>query len=94
MITITSMNNFQNTSANFLQTFQYVNHQQINDGANTSKGAPAFIYPLLLEYQQDYPDIDIYLGGDSGFADVMFYEKLESNGVFYKIFHDCYNTYS
>lgn len=51
----------------------------------TSKGAPAFIYPLLLEYQQDYPDIDIYLRGDSGFADVMFYEKLESNGVTYAI---------
>jgi len=40
---------------------------------------------LLLEYQQDYPDIDIYLRGDSGFADVMFYEKLESNGVTYAI---------
>ncbi len=51
----------------------------------TSKGAPAFIYPLLLEYQQDYPDINIYLRGDSGFADVMFYEKLESNGVTYAI---------
>ena len=51
----------------------------------TSKGASTFIYPLLLEYQQDYPDIDLYLRGDSGFSDVIFYEKLESNGVTYAI---------
>ena len=51
----------------------------------TSKGAADFVYPLLLEFQQDYPDMNVYLRGDSGFADVMLYEKLESNGVSYAI---------
>jgi uncharacterized protein YneR len=51
----------------------------------TSKNATDFVYPLLLEFQDDYPTTDIYLRGDSGFADVMLYEKLESNGVSYAI---------
>ena len=51
----------------------------------TSKNAKDFVYPLLLEFQEDYPTTDIYLRGDSGFADVMLYEKLESNGVTYAI---------
>ena len=51
----------------------------------TSKNAKDFVFPLLLEFQEDYPSTDIYLRGDSGFADVMFYEKLESNGVTYAI---------
>ena len=51
----------------------------------TSKNAKDFVHPLLLEFQEDYPTTDIYLRGDSGFADVMLYEKLESNGVTYAI---------
>lgn len=51
----------------------------------TSKNAKDFVYPLLLEFQEDYPTTDIYLRGDSGFADVMLYEKLESNGITYAI---------
>lgn len=51
----------------------------------TSKEVKSFIHPLLLEYQEDYPSIDIFLRGDSGFADVIFYEELESNGVSYAI---------
>lgn len=51
----------------------------------TSRNAKDFLYPLLLEFQEDYPTTDIYLRGDSGFADVMLYESLESNGVTYAI---------
>jgi len=51
----------------------------------TSKDAKSFIHPLLLEFQEDYPSIDIFLRGDSGFADIIFYEELESNGVSYAI---------
>lgn len=51
----------------------------------TSKGAPAFLEPLLLEFLEDYPDIPVYLRGDSGFADILLYETLESNGVSYVI---------
>lgn len=51
----------------------------------TSKDATSFLEPLLDEFQQDYPDIPLFLRGDSGFADVMIYEKLESNGVSYAI---------
>src|SRR5690554_1450924 len=53
--------------------------------AYTSKNTTDFLFPLLLEFQEDYPAMDIYLRGDSGFADVMIYEKLESNGVSYAI---------
>lgn len=51
----------------------------------TSKDTTGFLEPLLDEFNQDYPDILLYLRGDSGFADVMIYEKLESNGVSYVI---------
>lgn len=51
----------------------------------TSRNATDFLFPLLLEFQNDYPAINIFLRGDSGFADVMIYEKLESNGVAYAI---------
>ena len=53
--------------------------------AYTSKGAHTFLKPLLLEFLHDYPEIPIYLRGDSGFADVILYETLESNGVSYTI---------
>lgn len=53
--------------------------------AYTSKNTTDFLFPLLLEFQDDYPAVDLFLRGDSGFADVMIYEKLESNGVTYAI---------
>lgn len=53
--------------------------------AYTSKNTTDFLFPLLLEFQEDYPAMDLFLRGDSGFADVMIYEKLESNGVTYAI---------
>lgn len=51
----------------------------------TSKDSHNFLYPLLLEYMDSYPDTQLFLRGDSGFADVMLYEKLESNGVSFAI---------
>lgn len=51
----------------------------------TSKGAPNFLYPLLLELQEDYPKTNIFLRGDSGFADILLYEKLETNKTSYAI---------
>lgn len=51
----------------------------------TSKGAPDFLYPLLLELQEEYPQTNLFLRGDSGFADVLMYEKLETNKTSYAI---------
>ncbi len=51
----------------------------------TSRDTTKFLKPLLLEFQDDYPNINIFLRGDSGFADIMIYEQLESNGVTYAI---------
>lgn len=51
----------------------------------TSKNTTHFLLPLLLEFQEDYPTMNLYLRGDSGFADVMIYEQLESHGVSYVI---------
>ena len=51
----------------------------------TSKNAASFLLPLLLEYLDSYPQVPLFLRGDSGFADVMFYELLESHGVSYVI---------
>lgn len=43
----------------------------------TSKGASAFLKPLLLEFLDDYPEISLYLRGDSGFADILLYEGIQ-----------------
>lgn len=51
----------------------------------TSKNTTDFLKPLLDEFNSYYPDIPLYLRGDSGFADIMIYETLESNGVSYAI---------
>lgn len=51
----------------------------------TSKNAHHFLLPLLLEYLENYPNTSLFLRGDSGFADVMLYEMLESHGVSYVI---------
>lgn len=49
------------------------------------KDTTSFLELLLDEFNQYYPDILLLLRDDSGFADVMIYEKLESNGVYYAI---------
>ncbi len=45
----------------------------------------AFLKPLLMEYLDDYPDITLYLRGDSGFATPDLFELLETNGISYAI---------
>lgn len=44
-----------------------------------------FLQPLLMEYLEDYPDIKLYLRGDSGFSKPELFEQLESNGTSYAI---------
>lgn len=51
----------------------------------TSKNTTDFLEPLLDELNRYYPDISLFLRGDSGFADIIIYKKLESNGVSYAI---------
>jgi len=50
-----------------------------------SNGIAEFVKPLLDEYQKDYPDIDMFLRGDSGFATPELYSLCETNGVAYAI---------
>ena len=44
-----------------------------------------FLQPLLTEYQEDYPDVKLFLRADSGFAKPELFEQLESNGTSYAI---------
>jgi len=48
-------------------------------------GAAAFMEPLMEEYQTNYPDIDLFLRGDSGFATDELYSLCETNGTSYAI---------
>ena len=50
-----------------------------------SNGAAAFMKPLLEEYQTKYPDIALFLRGDSGFATEELYKLCENNGTSYAI---------
>ena len=50
-----------------------------------SKGITGFMQPLLDEYQNEYPDIDLFLRADSGFAAPGLYTQCETNGVSYVI---------
>ena len=43
----------------------------------TSTDCCEFLKPLLMEYLEDYPDVDLYLRGDSGFADPDLFELLK-----------------
>ena len=59
---------------------------ELRDGPTyTSKGAAEFMLPLLEEYMERYPDTELYLRGDSGFAAPELYETLEYNGCSYAI---------
>lgn len=51
----------------------------------TSSDCCSFLKPLLMEYLEDYPDVSLYLRGDSGFADPDLFELLETNGTSYAI---------
>lgn len=48
-------------------------------------GARDFMQPLLDEYLSEYPDIAMFLRGDSGFASPELYEQCETNGTSYAI---------
>ena len=50
-----------------------------------SKGAAAFMLPLLEEYQRDYPETALFARGDSGFATDELYSLFETNGTSYTI---------
>ena len=50
-----------------------------------SNGAAAFMAPLMEEYQTEYPDISLFLCGDSGFATGELYSLCETNGTSYAI---------
>jgi hypothetical protein len=49
------------------------------------KGIDSFMQPLLDEYQNEYPDIELFLRADSGFATPELYSLCETNGVSYAI---------
>ena len=48
-------------------------------------GAAEFMRPLLEEYQKKYPNIALFLRGDSGFATNELYRVCEDNGTSYAI---------
>ena len=51
----------------------------------TSNGVVKFIEPVIKWYKRNYPDIDLHLRGDSGFAIPGLYKLLENYNVFYTI---------
>lgn len=50
-----------------------------------SKDSAAFMEPLIAEYRESYPDIQLYARGDSGFATPELYDLFEDNDVKYAI---------
>lgn len=50
-----------------------------------SNGAGTFMEPLLEEYRSEYPEMLLYLRGDSGFASPELYETLEEKDCKYAI---------
>ena len=50
-----------------------------------SKDADLFMTPLMQEYRRKYPDLPLYLRGDSGFAAPGLYEACEANDCKYAI---------
>ena len=55
---------------------------ELRDGTQyCSNGADDFIIPLLEEYSDRYPDVDLYLRGDSGFAAPDLYKACEKGVV-------------
>ncbi len=51
----------------------------------TSTDCCEFMKPLLMEYLDEYPDVTLYLRGDSGFACPELFELLETHGTSYAI---------
>jgi hypothetical protein len=57
-----------------------------------SKGITQFMQPLLDEYQNDYPDVEMFLRGDSGYATPELFIQCETNGVSYVVKLKNYKT--
>ena len=53
--------------------------------AYSSTGVQQFLQPLLDEYLSQYPNTQLFLRGDSGFATPELYTQAESNGCSYAI---------
>lgn len=59
---------------------------KLRDGnVYTSNGAVEFVKPLLSEYMEHYPETNVYLRGDSGFAVPELFKLLEHNSCSYAI---------
>lgn len=59
---------------------------QLRDGTDyCSKDSAAFMEPVIAEYRENYPDIQLYARGDSGFAAPELYDLFEDNDVKYAI---------
>ena len=59
---------------------------QLRDGTQySSTGVVDFLQPLLDEYLADYPEVNLLLRGDSGFATPELYKQCEENGTGYVI---------
>ena len=59
---------------------------QLRDGTQYScTGVVDFLQPVLDEYLNDYPDVNLLLRGDSGFATPDLYKQCEENGTGYVI---------
>lgn len=59
---------------------------ELRDGTQyCSKGSGDFMIPLMREFRQKHPSLDLYLRGDSGFAAPELYEACEANGCKYAI---------
>lgn len=56
-----------------------------NGSVYTSSDVVAFLQPILDEYEKNYPDTEIFLRADSGFAKPELYTQAETNGVSYAI---------
>ncbi len=55
---------------------------ELRDGTQyCSKEADVFMESLLEEFKEDFPDLPLYLRGDSGFASPDLYEALEKRVV-------------
>lgn len=58
----------------------------LRDGTNyCSKDSAEFIKPLISEYRNNYPSIQLYARGDSGFATPELYDLFEDHDVKYAI---------
>lgn len=59
---------------------------ELRDGTQyCSKDADQFMIPLLQEYRAKYPEMPLYLRGDSGFASPDLYKACEDNDCKYAI---------